>query len=369
MPGSCVVPRHLLLPRRYFSSCRITRSRNVPVLWRPTPEAPDNATALHIGPFNFGMSVIENMPRFRHLEHIQFEKYTMAYFDDRRLTDILSRSSIKSASFTSSIFRTQQHFYSFLRLFPMLEELSCIDLHFKKRPRAHEIVEVRSIGPSLRQVMVDSGDLWQAALDGSRFGPIDKLQKVTIVGVGLDDLAKVAQFLRKTKNTLEEFSMGHLHILGHKHSIHVRWKSKREPLMLSHLRNLTVDIHGKERFTGLPDTDIVIRWWLSMLQDMANANEAHRLENLTIIVGISRSISYIQQNGGASWQEFDRCLTKKQFSAFKSFHVVIKVFSPMQLRSVNYRKQMILDNCPRLQEKGMIDVVVQSVDLPEESVG
>ncbi|KAK0435084.1 uncharacterized protein EV420DRAFT_1770766 [Desarmillaria tabescens] len=370
MSGICLVSRPLLLPRRHFSSCTVARSRDFPVLWSPTSAAPDNTLALHVGPLDFGMSVIENLPRFRHLQHIQFEKYTMAQFDDRRITDALSRCPIKTASFTSSTFRNRRHLYSFLCHFPMLEELSCADLHFKAKTRPREAREaVQRIGPSLRKVTIDNGDdLWHAALDGSSFGPIDKLQKVTIMDVKLDDLAKVDQFLRRTKNSLEEFSMRHLHILGHARGTHMRWKALREPFVLSHLRRLCVDIHGKEKNTGLPATEIVLKWWLSMLQDAAKKDEALRLENLTITVGVARSVNYIQRAGGSLWQELDRCLTQNQFSSFKSLRVVIKVFSPLLPQRGESRRQMILDNCPRLQEKGMIDVVVQSVELPQESV-
>lgn len=213
MSGSLPVSRRLLLlSRRHFSTCSIARSRDFPIWWRPIPAAPDNALALYIGPFNFGMLVIENLPRFRHLEHIKFEKYTMAHFDDRRITDVLSQCPIKTASFTTSTFRNRTHLYSFLRHFPMLEELSCVNLHFKTKIRKRE--PVQRIGPSLREVTVDSGDLWQAALDGTSFGPIDKLQKVTIVNVKHEDLTKVDQFLRRTKSSLEEFSVGHLHVVG-----------------------------------------------------------------------------------------------------------------------------------------------------------
>ncbi|PBK75215.1 hypothetical protein ARMSODRAFT_1014156 [Armillaria solidipes] len=291
----------------------------------------------------------------------------MAHFDDRRITDVLSQCPIKTASFTTSTFRNRTHLYSFLRHFPILEELSCVNLHFKTKTRKRE--PVQRIGPSLREVTVDSGDLWQAALDGTSFGPIDKLQKVTIVNVKHEDLTKVDQFLRRTKNSLEEFSVGHLHVVGHPRSEHMRWKAKCEPLVLSHLRTLSVDTHGKEKNTGLTETDIVLKWWLYMLQDMAKKDEAPRLENLTITVGMSRSVNYLRRAGGSLWQEFDRCLTQNQISAFKSFRVVIKVFSPFIAETVDQRRQLILDNCPRLREKGMVDVVVQSVDSPTESVG
>ncbi|KAK0202152.1 hypothetical protein DFS33DRAFT_1056418 [Desarmillaria ectypa] len=313
MSRICLVSRHLLLPRRHFSSCSVARSRDFPVLWSPTSAAPDNTLALHVGPFDFGMSIIENLPRFRHLEHIQFEKYTMANFDDRRITDVLSRCPIKTASFTSSTFRNRHHLYTFLRHFPMLEELSCANLHFKTKTRTREAVQ--RIGPSLRKVTVDNGDLWHAALDGSSFGPIDKLQKVTIMDVKLDDIAKIDQFLRRTKNNLEEFHMGNLHIVGHPRGTHMRWKAKCEPLVLSHLRTLSVDIHGKEKHTGLPATDIVLKWWLSMLQDMSKKD------------GTPPSREPHNHCGDEPlWQEFDRCLTQNHFSAFKSFRVVIKVF-------------------------------------------
>ncbi len=106
-----------------------------------------------------------------------------------------------------------------------------------------------------------------------------------------------------------------------------------------------------------------------MLQDMVKKDEAPRLENLTITVGMSRSVNYLRRAGGSLWQEFDRCLTQNQFSAFKSFRVVIKVFSPFIMETVDQRRQLILDKCPRLREKGMVDVVVQFVDSPTESVG
>ncbi|KAK0487777.1 hypothetical protein IW261DRAFT_1449752 [Armillaria novae-zelandiae] len=366
MSGSFPVSRRLALPRRHFSSCSITRSRDFPIWWRPIAAAPDNALALYIGPFNFGMPVIENLPRFRHLEHIKFEKCTMAHFDDRRITDVLSQCPIKTALFTTSTFRNRTHLYSFLRHFPVLEELSCVNLHFKTKTRKHE--PVRRIGPSLRKVTVDSDDLWQVALDGTSFGPIDKLQKVTIVNVKHDGLTKVDQFLRRTKNSLEELSVEHMHVIGHPRSEHMRWKSKPEPLVLSHLRTLNVDIHGKERNTGLTETDIVLKWWLYMLQEMAKKDEVSRLENLTITVGMGRSVNYLWRAGGSLWQEFDRCLTQNQFSAFKSFRVVINVFSPFTAENVEQRRQLILNNCPRLREKGVVDVVVQFVDSPTESV-
>ncbi|KAK0221506.1 hypothetical protein IW262DRAFT_1296203 [Armillaria fumosa] len=291
----------------------------------------------------------------------------MAHFDDRRITDVLSQCPIKTASFTTSTFRNRTHLYSFLCHFPMLEELSCVNLHFKTKARKRE--PVQHIGPSLRKVTVDSDDLWLAALDGTSFGPIDELQKVTIVNIKHDGLTQVDQFLRRTKNSLKELSVGHMHVIGHSRSEHMRWKAKPEPLALSRLRTLSVDIHGKERNTGLTETDIVLKWWLYMLQEMAKKDEEPRLENLTIIVGTGRSVNYLRRAGGSLWQEFDCCLTQNQFSAFKSFRVVINVFYPFIAEHVEQRKQVILNNCPRLREKGMVDVVVQFVDSPTESVG
>ncbi|KAK0187730.1 hypothetical protein F5146DRAFT_724750 [Armillaria mellea] len=369
MPGSFPVSWRLILPRRHLSTYGIAHSCDFPIWWRPIPAAPDDALALYIGPFNYGMPVIENLPRFRHLQHIQFEKYTMAHFDDRRITDVLSQCPIKTASFATSTFRNRTHLYNFLRHFPMLEELSCVNLHFKTKTSSREREPVQRTGPSLRKVTVDSDDLWQAALDGTSFGPIDKLQNVTIVNVKHDGLTKVDQFLRKTKNSLEKFSVRHMHVVGYPRSEHMRWKAKCEPLVLSHLRTLSVDIHGKEKNTGLTETDIVLKWWLYMLQEMAKKDEAPRLENLTVTVGVGRSVNYLRRAGGSLWQEFDRCLAQNQFSAFKSFRVVINVFSPFVAENIDQRKQLILDNCPRLREKGMVDVVVQFVDLPTESVG
>ncbi|KAK0457185.1 uncharacterized protein EV420DRAFT_1644342 [Desarmillaria tabescens] len=252
---------------------------------------------------------------------------------EKDLLRALSALPLKGLHLKSTLFRNQQQLFDFIRRFPTLVEVSCSDIRYveKKNPRPY--VGPLPLLPHLRAVNMDDS-LWFAALNGT-FGSVNKLQKVTALDVHFDDIPKVGQFLQNTVRNLSEFNIRHLHGIESNPGMtrgRAAWKEEQKPLVLSHLKALGIDIHDRQRVTGLSPYTMasILGWWIRSLEDSVKEGIVSALERLTIIVGMYKK-DYILRYSNEIWATIDRLLTRDQFPEFKSLRVIIKAYHPVIL--------------------------------------
>ncbi len=227
--------------------------------------------------------------------------------------------------------------------------------------------------PHLRRVNMDGG-LWLAALNGT-FGSINKLQKVTALDVHFDEIPKVGRFLQQTCENLSEFNIRHLHVIQAVGTLRpstlfsclivnldttkgrANWREMPEPLVLSHLKTLGIDIHGREKVTGVSVHTManILGWWTQSLADTIKEGRVSPLERLTIILGMYKK-DYILQYSNEIWATLDNLLTQDQFPEFKSLRVIIKAYHPVSVMSAMQRTNMIVQQCPRLGDRLNVSV-------------
>ncbi|KAG7443317.1 uncharacterized protein BT62DRAFT_935260, partial [Guyanagaster necrorhizus] len=301
----------------------------------------------------------QHLQRLKHLERIQFIDRSMKDIDRQQaLFHALSTLPLKGLHLKSTLFRNQQQLYDFIRRFPTLVEVSCSDIRYAGRIPGQYTGPLPLL-PHLRRVNMDGG-LWLAALNGT-FGSINKLQKVTALDVHFDDIPKVSQFLQKTVKNLSEFNIRHLHKIEGK--VSRAWASWRpEPFVLSHLKTLGIDIHGRERVTGLHVRAMtnLLGWWMQSLEKIVKENTVSPLERLTIILGLYRT-DYILKHSDEMWATLDRLLTQDQFPEFRSLRVIIKAYQPVSVQGAMQRTRMIVKQCPRLGGRLTVSVVEGNV--------
>ncbi len=135
-----------------------------------------------------------------------------------------------------------------------------------------------------------------------------------------------------------------------------------EPLVLSHLKTLGIDIHGREKVTGVSVHTManILGWWTQSLADTIKEGRVSPLERLTIILGMYKK-DYILQYSNEIWATLDNLLTQDQFPEFKSLRVIIKAYHPVSVMSAIQRTNMIVQQCPRLGDRLNVSVVEGSV--------
>ncbi|KAK0476205.1 hypothetical protein IW261DRAFT_1492456 [Armillaria novae-zelandiae] len=352
----------ILSPKRYLCSTRRIldeeRFQNLKIV------TPAYVTAIQIT--EKPEIPISHMPkhlkRLKRLERIQFLDKNMKYIErQQHFLQALSRLPLKGLHLKSTLFSDRQQLFDFIRRFPTVMELSCSDIRFAEKAHSQPYTGQIPLLPHLRRVDVD-GSLWLAALNGT-FGSINKLQKVTALDVHFDDIPKVGRFLQQTAKNLSELNIRHMHVIqGDTTRARASWREMPEPLVLSHLKTLGIDVHGRERVTGVSVHTMVdiLKWWTQSLEDTIKEGRVSPLERLTIILGIYKK-DYILQYSNEIWMTLDRLLTQDQFSEFKSLRVIIKAYHPVSVTSAMQRTNMIVQQCPRLGDRLNVSVVEGTV--------
>ncbi|KAK0189513.1 hypothetical protein F5146DRAFT_1224613 [Armillaria mellea] len=304
----------------------------------------------------------KHLKRLKHLERIQFLDKNMTSIErQHNFLQALSRHPLKGLHFKRTLFRNRQQLFDFIRRFPTVVELSCSDIRYTEKAHSMPYAGQIPLLPHLRRVDMD-GSLWLAALNGT-FGSINKLQKVTALDVHFDDIPKVGQFLQQTVKNLLEFNIRHLHVIqGDMTRARANWREMPEPFILSHLKTLGIDIHGREKVTGVSVHTManILGWWTQSLADTIKEGRVSPLERLTIILGMYKK-DYILQYSKEIWGTLDRLLTQDQFPEFKSLRVIIKTYHPVSVMSAMQRTNMIVQQCPRLGDKLNVSVVEGTV--------
>ncbi|KAK0494188.1 hypothetical protein EDD18DRAFT_363115 [Armillaria luteobubalina] len=300
----------------------------------------------------------KHLKRLKRLERIQFLDKNMTSIERHPyFLQALSRLPLKGLHLKSTLFRNRQQLFDFIRRFPTVVELSCSDIRYSEKAHSLPYTGQTPLLPHLRKVNMD-GSLWLAALNGT-FGSINNLQKVTALDVHFDDIPKVGRFLQQTANNISEFNIRHLHVIqGDTTRTKENWREMPQPLVLSHLKTLGVDIHGRKMVTGVfVHTMInILGWWTQSLEDTIKEGRVSPLEHLTIILGMYGK-DYILQYSKEIWTRLDRLLTQDQFPEFKSLRVIIKAYHPVSVMSALQRTKMIVQQCPRLGDRLNVSVV------------
>ncbi|KAK0216212.1 hypothetical protein IW262DRAFT_1398654 [Armillaria fumosa] len=348
----------ILAPKRHLcSSNRILEEERFQNLKIVTPVY---VTAIQItGKPEIPLSLMpKHLKRLKHLERIQFLHKNMTSIERQlNFLQALSRLPFKGLHLKSTLFRNRQQLFDFIHRFPTVVELSCSDIRYSEKAHSWPYTGQIPLLPHLRKVNMDSS-LWLAALNGT-FGSINKLQKVTALDVHYDDIPKVGRFLQQTAKNLSEFNIRHLHVIqGDTMRARANWREMPESLVLSHLKTLGVDIHGREKVTGVTVHTMIniLGWWTQSLEDTIKEGRMSPLEHLTIILGMYKT-DYILQYSNEIWTTLDRLLTQDQFPEFKSLRVIIKTYHPVSVMSAMLRTNMIVQQCPRLGDRLNVSVV------------